>query len=94
MDAQAKNVPDHRRRIEWGACCKVLEVCDVRPVMERCIETWMYAVAFVVIDVSDQHAVDGAANLCESGINSLEKSVSTIADQVWESSYIVFSSVK
>jgi hypothetical protein len=54
----------------------------------------MYAVAFVAINVCDQHAVDGAANLCESRVNSLEKSVSTISDQVWESSYIVFNSVK
>jgi hypothetical protein len=42
----------------------------------------MYAVAFVVINVSDQHAVDGAANLCESPVNSLAQSVSTIAEQV------------
>jgi hypothetical protein len=59
-----------------------LKVCDVGIVTERCIETCMYADAFVVINVSDQHAVDGAANLCESPVNSLAQSVSTIAEQV------------
>jgi hypothetical protein len=52
-DAQAKDVFDHGWRNERSRCCEILEIGDVRPVVERRIQLCMYAVAFIVVGVSD-----------------------------------------
>jgi hypothetical protein len=52
-NAQAKDVFDRGRRNERDRCCEVLDISDVRPVVERRIQICMYAVALVVVSVSD-----------------------------------------